>query len=260
MSIEFQNNYSQLDKTLHKIAFKSLKIQPTVAEMENDIFAKELKGTDTKSPVFITALPRAGTTLLLELCNNQGEFASHNYRDMPFLLMPMLWNKFSSIFGSGSNNTQERAHGDGMEVGLDSPEAFEEILWKHFFPAHFKEQHINCFPSEQNKRFNVFFRSHIKKIIALRSQPGERRRYISKNNLNICRLNYLNKSFPESKILIPVREPVQHAGSMLRQHQNYSKPILQFFSNTIYCEVSFSLWDHECLHRVMREYFLGYIF
>ncbi len=223
MSVNFQNNYSWLDKVLHKFAFKSQRVQTVLAEMEDDVFAKKLKDVDTKTPVFITALPRAGTTLLLELCYNQGEFASHNYRDMPFLLLPMFWGQFSNRFSSGSNKVQERAHGDGMEVSLESPEAFEEIVWKYFFAANYSDKHIDCFSAEANKPFNKFFRSHVKKVITLRNQPGEQRRYISKNNLNISRLAYLSKLFPEGKILIPIREPLQHAASMLRQHQNFTK-------------------------------------
>lgn len=223
MDANFQNNYSHLDRILHKFAFRLQKMQLILSEMEDDIYAKTLKNINCNSPVFITALPRAGTTLLLELFYQQGEFASHNYRDMPFLLMPMLWNQFSMTFGSSGDKNQERAHGDGMEVSLDSPEALEEILWKQFFPGQYQKNYIDFYSVDQNKDFNAFFRSHMKKIISLRNQSGEMCRYISKNNLNICRLNYLVKTFPESKILIPIREPLQHSASMLRQHLNFIK-------------------------------------
>ena len=29
----------------------------------------------------------------------------------------------------------ERAHGDGMTIGYDSHEAFEEVLWRAFWPG-----------------------------------------------------------------------------------------------------------------------------
>jgi len=223
MTREYQINYSWLDKTLHRIAFKSLRLQSQFSEMEDDFFAKDLKSIDISSPVFITALPRAGTTLLLELCYEQGEFSTHNYRNMPFLFIPLLWSKFSALFGSSTNKSQLRAHGDGMDVNLDSPEAFEEVLWKHFFPDQYQRDGISCFSSKQNKTFNSFFRSHIKKVILLRKNGANNKRYISKNNLNICRLAYIEKLFPESKIVIPLRDPIQHAFSMLKQHKNFSE-------------------------------------
>ena len=61
------------------------------------MFAKQLAACKIDRPVFITAIPRAGTTLLLE-CWKLPEFASHCYRDMPFVLIPCLWNRFSARF------------------------------------------------------------------------------------------------------------------------------------------------------------------
>src|SRR5690606_32429756 len=47
--------------------------------------------------------------------------------------------------------------------------------------------------------------------------------YCSKNNANIARLSYLLKTFPECRIVVPIRRPESHAASLLRQHQNFLK-------------------------------------
>ena len=57
-----------------------------------------------------------------------GDFCSPTYRDMPFILAPGIWQKICKISHRDSE-LQERAHGDGVEIGFDSPEAFEEIFW-----------------------------------------------------------------------------------------------------------------------------------
>ena len=45
--------------------------------------------------------------------------------------------------------------------------------------------------------------------------------YLSKNNNNILRLSNIIKSFPNSKIIIPFRNPIQQAYSLLNQHKNF---------------------------------------
>jgi len=94
----FENRYSALDRLLHKLAFSTRKAQVGLADVEDVMFRDRLARYELDRPLFITALPRAGTTFLLELCVASGEFASHTYRHMPFVLIPMLWNRFSEGF------------------------------------------------------------------------------------------------------------------------------------------------------------------
>ena len=56
------------------------------------------------------------------------EFETLTYRDMPFILAPLLWDKISRPLRKAGEKV-ERAHGDGMMVSFDSPEAFEEVVW-----------------------------------------------------------------------------------------------------------------------------------
>lgn len=217
---ETDSSYSPLDQALHRMSFKTYATQVSVARLEDKLFAKTLAPLRPK-PVFITALPRAGTTLLLECLADNREFAAHCYRDMPFVLIPCLWNRYSRMFQQRVE-AQERAHGDGMRISPDSPEALEEVIWTAFWGKHYQADRIIPWDIEQNKQFNDFFRSHMRKIIFLRRHKlANTARYISKNNANIARIHTLRHLFPDAIILIPFRNPIHHAASMLQQHRNF---------------------------------------
>ena len=221
--MNFEDRYSRIDRLLHDFAFAAGQAQHAMADVEEILYRDTLEEIDAEDPVFITALPRSGTTILLQLLADSGLFASHTYRDMPFVLCPMLWSRFSSRFAVGEEAV-ERAHGDGLEVSVDSPEAFEEMIWKHFWPERYREDRILPWTreTEQNAEFDAFLEAHMRKIIALRRDgPGDRRRYVSKNNLNIARLAAPPRPLRRGTVLVPFREPVQQAASMLRQHRRF---------------------------------------
>ena len=218
--MSFESRYSTMDRILHRFSFASTPVQLAVADMEDRVFAADLKPIQLERPVFITALPRAGTTLLLDVIEAIPEFASHTYRNMPFVLCPLFWNRFSSRFRR-PGEVQERAHQDGMFVTTDSPEAFEEIVWKAFWKHQYEKDRIRPWVQEDSEFFD-FLRNHMRKIIALsQTSTDVRPRYLSKNNLNIARIDILLKNFPDAAIIVPFREPLQHAASLLRQHLNF---------------------------------------
>lgn len=175
-------------------------------------------GKVNESPVFIAGLARAGTTILLRSLYQTDVFRSLTYRDMPFVLMPGTWRKVSSGFRQEMTAT-ERAHGDSIAIDYDSPEAFEEVFWRVFYGKQYikddylESQILDDQACEQ-------FRRYVASILASES-ASENLRYLSKNNNNLLRLQGLKNSFPHSVIIIPFREPVQHALSLLRQHENF---------------------------------------
>jgi hypothetical protein len=220
--VAYELNYSRLDRLLHRVAFAAPFVQLTAADIETMLCGASYSAARAASPIFITSLPRAGTTLMLEALNHFPSLASHTYRDMPFVLAPILWSRLSGPFRQTAE-LKERAHGDGMDVGFDSPEAFEEILWRTFWPHKYGDAGIALWrPEDGNRDARGFFNSHMKKIIALR-RPDRLHdgRYLSKNNANVARLGLLVRMFPDAKILIPVRQPLAHARSLLRQHRNF---------------------------------------
>lgn len=218
----FQINYSVMDRLLHWIAFASPTIQFSAVDIEKKVFGGIYENIEAKRPIFITSLPRAGTTLMLEALYRFPSLATHTYRDMPFVLAPIFWSKLSSPFRKSTEMT-ERAHGDGMQFGYDSPEAFEEILWRTFWPEKYNETSIATWSANDYKdEADAFFNDHFKKIIAIRRPDrGHDGRYISKNNCNIARLDLICRMFPDARIIVPVRNPIEHVTSLFRQHCNF---------------------------------------
>lgn len=220
--MNFDERYSRLDRFLYRTAFRAGTAQHALSDVENVLYRDTLSAIAIDRPVFITALPRSGTTILLRLLWETGAFASHTYQDMPFVLCPMVWDRFSSAMGR-KEVTRARAHGDGLEVSGSSPEAFEERIWKHFWDDHYRADHIRPWQAgETNAEFERFFETHMRKVIALRQDEEDAsRRYLSKNNLNIARLAAPPHPLDKGTFVVPFREPVQHAASMLGQHQRF---------------------------------------
>lgn len=219
--MNFENRYSRIEQLLHRIAFSTGGLQVSIADLEDRLHSKQLQEVPVQRPVFITALPRAGTTLLLNLLAKTGEFATHTYQDMPFLLCPMLWKSFASRFYI-KDTERERAHGDGLMISQESPEALEELIWQLFWRNHYKKDRIIPWNNEMNEEFSEFFKMHIRKIITIRSDRNENKlRYLSKNNTSISRLSTLPEILPDCTIIVPFRNPLQHATSLLNQHSRF---------------------------------------
>jgi hypothetical protein len=219
---DFALNYGALDRLVHRVAFRSKVVQAAAAELEDSMFRALYAHVRASRPVFVTSLPRAGTTLLLEALHRFPSLASQVYRDMPFVLAPLLWSRFSTPF-QRRTVLRERAHGDGMRVGYDSPEAFEEVFWRFFWPEKYKGERIPLWQaSDRTEDSDRFLEQHMKKVVALRRpERANDARYISKNNANVARLDLLASMFPDASIVVPFRNPMEHAISLLRQHENF---------------------------------------
>ena len=128
------NNYSWLEQKLHKFALSSQFMREVTFDFESTNISSS---SETGDHVFIAGLARAGTTILLNALYQSNIFASLSYSDMPFVLAPNLWAKIS--FNKKYLDFKERAHGDGIKVSTESPEAFEEVFWKTFSNEEFEE-------------------------------------------------------------------------------------------------------------------------
>lgn len=212
--------YTRLEKILHQIAFATAGIPKIFGQLDQDIFAPKDLRDPAGPPVFVTGLPRAGTTLLLELLVGSGAFSSFTYRHMPFVLAPCMWNKFTGGFQK-EGEAVERSHGDGMEINFDSPEAFEEVMWLAFHKKDYvRADHLLTMDSQNlHPELAEFFASLARRLMAVDGQGP--RRYLSKNNANIGRLDKVLEIFPDSQTLICLRDPLSHAQSLARQHTRF---------------------------------------
>ncbi len=218
-----RSDYSRVDRALHRLALARPGLQRGMAEIEDDMFRKELARVPVGGEVVVTALPRAGTTLLLGLLYATGEFASLTYRAMPFVLAPLLWQRISRPFQRQAV-ARERAHGDGMEVSFDSPEAFEEVLWlAHLRDRYVRDDHLLPLePDDVDAEFVDAYRRFVRKCRSLGAAGGDPAlapRYLAKNNADVSRLALLGRLCPDVRIVVPFRHPLAHVGSLLRQHE-----------------------------------------
>jgi hypothetical protein len=210
-------DYTLFSRTLHHIALGSA----TVKEMAFDLdcLMTRSRSPMTSAPVFIAGLARAGTSILLEAFHSTGAFATLTYRDMPFVTAPYLWSSITSRHRVGGSSKKERAHGDRLHISYDSPEAFEEVFWLTFMHSSYVKdtylevQKIDETILDKYKRF-------VRNVLA--GHDGAHSiRYLAKNNNNLMRIDAIKAAFPDSSIVVPFRNPIDHSKSLHIQHQQF---------------------------------------
>ena len=163
-------NYTRLDILLHDIFLGKKLILKSVYEIEKLFFLKK-KDYHKNKHVFITGLPRSGTTALLNFLDKFEELCSLKYKNMPLILSPNL----SKIFNKKKRRSQERFHKDKIFINLESPESFDEVFFKNFSKKEIEIELLNF--------LNLFLNSN------------NSYRYLSKNNLNYKRINLILKYY-----------------------------------------------------------------
>lgn len=192
---------------------------PKLARLETRVLSDDLKNISICEPIYVTGFARAGSTLLLELLNSHPLTTSHRYADYRMLWTPYWWNTIRSRAVRSSSSSRERAHGDRIRVTFESPEAFEEVLWMHYFPQlHQQAEFEQLGAADANPAFERMLRDHIAKLLLVRGST----RYLAKANYHITRIALIAKMFPDVKFVVPVREPVAHIASLARQDRIFS--------------------------------------
>ena len=215
MNAKGDQDYSLTSRLLHRLALGNRMIAEMAFDFELASCKPQTDRIKELPHVLVTGLARAGTTILMREIHRTGEFRSLTYRDMPFVLAPNLWARFSR--GSRqSAQARERAHGDGLLVGYDSPEALEEVFWRIFAGRQYiRPDRLE--PMRADPDLVEQFRQYIGCIVSGR----EGQRYLSKNNNNVLRLGSLGKAFPQARVLIPFRDPLAQSRSLHRQHLRF---------------------------------------
>ena len=205
---------SQSDYLLLRLASSAAGMLQSLGDLESAALRRRINAVPIESPVFLTGLARSGTTILLEELSKVPGVGTHRYRDFPFLMTPWLWNGFLDLFRV-AQEAVERPHKDRIQITTESPEAFEEPLWQFFFPQQHSGAALHRLAGDQRyDDFEAFFKDHIRKILLVRRQQ----RYLSKENYNVVRIEYLAKVFPDARFIVPIRHPFTHVESLVRQH------------------------------------------
>jgi hypothetical protein len=209
--------YGFLDRFLHRLALEFRSIAEMSFDLDQRIVRTDPAEIISNRHVFVAGLARAGTTVLMRRFHETGLYQSLTYRNMPFVLAPNLWQRLSAV-SKREIQSVERAHGDNIFVDVDSPESFEEVFWRIFSGDEYL-QTGKLIPHEPDEDVIETFIRYVNAILSTTHPRGER--YLSKNNNNILRLDAIRQAFPNALILIPFREPLQQAQSLLRQHRRF---------------------------------------
>ncbi|MGR3762391.1 sulfotransferase (plasmid) [Roseobacteraceae bacterium NS-SX3] len=208
-------DYSAADRLLHRLALGA----PVLGEMLHDLERRRYLETappfEAGQHVFVTGLARAGTTLLMRELYATGAFGSLTYADMPLVLAPNLWQ----ALGFAARRPQalkERAHGDGILVNTQSPEALDEVYWRQLSGTGYIGSE-GLSPHEPDAAAIAGYRDLIRLILRRTGKT----RYLSKNNNMLLRLAPLARAWPDAVFLVPLRDPLPHARSLLQQHQRF---------------------------------------
>ena len=202
--------YSDFSQLFHHIILDNYHVGKTLLKRQIKRTKHPVK-EGVVSAVLVTGLARSGTTALTRLLNERGPFRSLDYSNMPVLLAPRLWARF---YRPNREEKEERAHGDGIKVGLASVEALEEYFFKVIKDDRFiTEDRLlrHDLSVSENELYRKYFKSLCK--------PGEL--YLAKNNNAILRLPSLTKLNPDLRVFILIRDPLEHAYSLHGQHQNF---------------------------------------
>ncbi len=190
-------SYNLIQRFWHDLVLGNKFINKSLFELEKIIYLKE-NDLKKQSHIFVTGLPRSGTTSLLNFIYSSGQYASLTYENIPFILSP----NFSRLFNKSPVPIKERLHKDGIYFDNNSPEAFDEIFFNND---------------------DLFIKDELSNYISLIIQSKKKKKYLSKNNLNFKRIDLILSILPNSFFLIPIREPLQHSFSLMNQHFNFCK-------------------------------------
>lgn len=207
--------YSPMAKLTHRLALAAPSRGELLLDLEHASAPKPPDGALHGQHIFVAGLARAGTTVLMRAIYESGGFASLTYRDMPFVMAPNLWAKISRR-SQRAMHKAERAHGDSVLVDFDSPEALEEPFWRAFCGQDYIKSD-RLVPHTADEDAIATYRKFVGHVLVRYGAD----RYLAKNNNNILRLPTLLKAFPAATVVIPFRQPIAQATSLLDQHQRF---------------------------------------
>jgi hypothetical protein len=221
MSAAPLRGYSRAEKLLHWLALQPESVRRLSFDLDRQFFLPEDVTAASAGAVYVCGLARSGTTLLLQLLEQWPCFRSLTYRDMPFVLAPNLWRQLTR-HSQRNEQLAQRAHGDGVLVGYDSPEAFEEVFWQTFSTSLMRPQEGYGYSDTSDEALDLFaqYRALVANPSGSRKDGEPLKRYLSKNNDNLLRFDRLAQD-PSATVLLVFRNPIDTALSLHRQHLNF---------------------------------------
>jgi len=210
-----KSDYSEWSILLHRIIFNNFNISKGLFGFEKWMFKKKIKSLNGRF-LIVTGLARAGTTALTTLLYNTGKFHSLSYANMPLLLSPNLWRFFYRPKG---DVLRERSHGDRVMFGHNTVEALEEFFWT----VQLKNKYVASDTLSRHEITNEIYQQYLIYQSLINQSDSNDTLYLAKNNNFILRYDSIRKLNPDFVIVILFRDPLEHAYSLLNQHERYCK-------------------------------------
>ena len=191
-----------------------------LGQLESEVLASRIAAMPIDRPIYILGLPRAGTTISAQMLSEHPDVTTHRYSDFVLPYTPYWWNSFfPKLPIKALRSPVERVNRDRLQVTRDSSEGVEEMIWQRFFHHLHDSRRCNVLDeSTLNSDFENFFKDHIRKLLLVRG----RSRYVSKNNPSVMRMRYLRRIFPDARFLLYIRNPIDHAASVLKQDRLFT--------------------------------------
>ncbi len=204
------SNYTRAEKFLHRLYLSNYFISKASFEVELSLFGNTMPSGGPEQLVFVSGLARSGTTAVMRKLYETGEYASLTYNNMPFLFMPNLWKNKKTM------SLKPRAHQDGIMVNGESPEEFDEYFWKVFLDDRYigERLQIHNIPDDVLAKYRSY--------VSLICKSQGKKRYLSKNNNNLLRIDSLQK-LDNAKNIFLYRHPVDHCASLLKLHKRFTE-------------------------------------
>ncbi len=211
---------SSIDRFAGAVATRWPGLGRRLADIETRAVRADIVDVRIERPIYVCGVARAGSTLLLELLAEVPGVTTHRYADYPGLWTPYWWNWLRSRLPLPRSAPVERAHRDRIAVTRESPEAFEEVLWMHFFSGRHDPTVDQVLGADRvDSAFAEFYRDHLRKLLAIRGAT----RYLAKANYNLSRIDYLLTLFPEARFVVAIREPQSHIASLIKQDRLFTQ-------------------------------------
>ena len=203
-------SYSFLDKLLFKFFLGNNIFQEVLFDVDKLFFYNKKKRINS---LIITGLPRSGTTILLNELYKTKKFSSLTFQDLPFILSPNIYNFLEKFLKKNKKKRYKRIHNDGIFVGDEMPEAFDEVFWRVFQ----NRKYIN----KNNISMHIideYEMSEYQKYVNIITHRENKNLYITKNNNNILRLNSF-KNLKHTFLIITFRDPFFQSYSLIKTHK-----------------------------------------
>ncbi len=207
------SDYSPLSQLLHRLILGNYAVSRKLFRLEAARIAHDAVD---ESFVIVSGLARAGTTALCKMLAERGALYSLRYANVPFLMSPRLWAK---IYRPRSDRERERSHGDSVGFGYNSVEALEEYFWKNMLDDAF----ITPGALTEHEVSAETYTDYLKYQQLVKPQDGSGGTYLAKNNNFILRYASLRSHNQAFSIICLIREPLDHASSLLKLHRRFSE-------------------------------------